>query len=89
MKTQQQYIHSYQFEISAIKAAEKQRKIIRTKCHMFHHNFKNIPCHVTSEASLKRFYIVLFDGGLTLKTLKLANTEFCIQTLHLILLTLK
>ena len=42
-------------------------------------NFKNIPCYVTSEVSL-RFYFALFDG-LTSKTLKLAYISFCIQTL--------
>ena len=58
------YIHFYQFEIFAIKAAEKQR------------NFKNIPCYVISEVSLKRFYFALFDDGLTFKTLKLAFIGF-------------
>ena len=45
-------------------------------CHIFHHNFINIPCYVMSEVSLKRFYFVLFDDGLTLKTLKLAFIGF-------------
>ena len=49
----------------------------------FHHHFKNISCYVMSEVSLKRFYFVLFDDGLTLKTLKLAFIVFLIQTLHL------
>ena len=39
-------------------------------CHIFHHYFKNSPCYVLNEVSLKRF--ALFDDGLTLKTLKLA-----------------
>ena len=49
----------------------------------FHHNFKNIPCYVMSEASLKRFYFALFDDGLPLKTLKLEFIGFLIQTLQL------
>ena len=52
-------------------------------CHIFHHNFKNIPCYVMSEVSLKRFYFALFDDGLTLKTLKMAFIGFWIQTLHM------
>ena len=48
-------------------------------------NFKNIPCYVTSEVSLNKFYFALFDDGLTLKTLKLvAFIGFCIKTLHTI-----
>ena len=62
-KCRNRYIHFYQFEIFAIKAAEKKKKI----GHMFHHNFKNIPCYVTSEVSLQMFYIALFDDRLTLK----------------------
>ena len=50
---------------------------------IFYHNFKNIPCYVTSEVSLKRFYFALSDDGLTFKTLKLAYISFCIQTLHI------
>ena len=45
--------------------------------------FKNIHCYVMSEVSLKRFYFVLFDDGLTLKTLKLAFISFWIQTLRM------
>ena len=33
-------------------------------CDIFHHNFKNIPCYVTSKVLLKRFYFTLFDDGL-------------------------
>ena len=69
------YINFYQFEIFAIKllkSKENNKKI----CHIFHHNFKNIPCYVMSEVSLKRFYFALFDDGLTLKTLKLAFIGF-------------
>ena len=51
-------------------------------CHIFHHNFNNIPCYVMSEVSLKRFYIALFDDGVPLKTLKLAFIVFFIQTLQ-------
>ena len=52
--------------------------------HIFHHNFKNIPCYAMSEVSLKRFYFALFVDGLTLKTLKLAFIGFGIRTLHMI-----
>ena len=65
-----------------IKAAENEennKKIF----HIFHHNFKIIPCYVMSEVSLKRFYFVLFNDGLTLTTLKLAFMGFLIQTLHM------
>ena len=55
--------------------------MIKKICHIFHHNFKNIPCYVMSEVSLKRFYCGLFDDGLTLKTLKLVFIGFLIQTL--------
>ena len=61
------------------KNKENNKKI----CHIFHHIFKNIPCYVMSEVSLKRFYFALFDDGLTLKTLKLVFIGFCIQTLHI------
>ena len=44
-----------------LRAADKQRKYV-----IF------IPCCVTSDVSMKRFYFALFDDGLTLKTLKLA-----------------
>ena len=60
------YIHYYQFEIFAIKAAEKKENNKKIY-HIFHHNFKNIPCYVMSEVSLKRVYFPLFDDGLTLK----------------------
>ena len=49
-------------------------------CDIFHLNFKNIACYVTSEVSLNRFYFALFDDGLTFKTLKVAY-----KTLHLFL----
>ena len=64
--------------LKLLKNKENNKKI----CDIFHHNFKNIPCYVTSEVSLKRFYFALFDDGLTLKTLKLAYIGFCIQTLQ-------
>ena len=67
--------------IKLLKNKENNKKI----CHIFHHNFKNIPCYVMSEVSLKRFYFGLFDVGLTLKTLKLAFIGFLIQTLHMVL----
>ena len=51
-------------------------------CHIFHHNFKNIPCRVMSEVSSKRSYFALFHDGLIVKTLKLPFICFCIQTLQ-------
>ena len=54
--------------LKLLKNKENNKKI----CHIFHHNFKNIPCYVISEVSLKRSYFALFDDGLTLKTLKFA-----------------
>ena len=63
--------------LKLLKNKENNKKI----CHIFHHNFNNIPCYVMSEVTLKRFYFALFDGGLTLKTLKLAFICFLIQTL--------
>ena len=65
--------------LQLLKNKENNKKI----CHIFHHNFKNIPCYVMSEVSLKRCYFALFDDGLTLKTLKLAFIGFLIQTLHM------
>ena len=65
--------------LKLLKNIQNNKKI----CHIFH-NFKNIPCYVMSEASLKTFYFALFDDGLTLKTLKLAFIGFWIQTLHMV-----
>ena len=66
-----------------LKLLKKRKKNAKNICDTFHHSFKNIPCFVTSEVSLKRFYFALFDNGLTLKTLKLAYIGFCIQTLQM------
>ena len=44
---------------------------------------KYIPCYVTNEVSLERYYFALSDDGLTLTILKLAYISFGIQTLHL------
>ena len=89
-KFKNRYIHFHQFEIHvfAIKAAEKQENNKKI-CHIFHHNFKNIPCYVMSEVSLERFYFALFDDGLTLKTLKLVFIGFWIQTLQIFLIDYK
>ena len=65
--------------LKMLKNKENNKKI----CHIFHHNFKNIPCYVMSEVSLKRVYFALFDDGLTLKTLKMFFIGFWIQTLHI------
>ena len=58
-----------------------QLKLLKNKENIwyFYHNFKNIPCYVTSEVSLKRFYFALSDDGLTLKTLEMAYIGFCIS----------
>ena len=60
----------------------KNNKNNKKICHIFHHNFKNIPFYVMSGVSLKIFYFALFDDGLTLKASKLAFIG--IQTLHLL-----
>ena len=57
--------------LKLLKDKENNKKI----CHIFHHNFKNIPCYVMSEISLL-FLFALFDDGLTSKTLKLAFYRF-------------
>ena len=73
------FINLRYLRLKLLKNKENNNKI----CHIFHHNFKNIPCYVMSEVSLKRFYCALFDDGLTLKTLKLAFIVFfLIQSLH-------
>ena len=61
------------------------KKVSNKICHIFHHNFKNIPCYVMSEVSLKRFYFALFDDGLTLNILKVAFIGCLIQTLFVLL----
>ena len=75
------FINLRYLPLKLLKNKENNKKI----CHTFHHNFTNIHCYVMSEVglSLKRFYFVLFDDGLTLKTLKLAFIGFLIQTLHM------
>ena len=64
----------------AIKAFEKQ-KIFDF---FFHHNFKHIPCYVTSEVSLERFYFVLFPDGLQ----KLWNWHISVLALKLFMYSL-
>ena len=44
-KCKDRYIH---FEIFAIKAAENKENNKKI-CHIFHHNFKTIPCYVMIE----------------------------------------
>ena len=77
-------ISIYQFwdicDTKLLKNKENYKKI----CHIFHHNFKNIPCYVMSEVSLKFEYFALFDDELTLTTLKLAFIGFLIQNLHIV-----
>ena len=62
------FINLRYLQLKLLKNKEDHKKI----CDIFHHYFKNIPCYVMSEVSLKRFYFALFDDGLTLKTLKSA-----------------
>ena len=73
------FINLRYLRLKLLKNKENNKKV----CHIFHHNFKNIPCYVMSEVSLKMFYFALFDDGLAWKTLKLAFPCicFCIQTL--------
>ena len=66
------FINLRYLRLKLLKNKENNKKI----CHIFHHNFKNIPCYVMSKVSLKRFYFALFDDGLTLKTLKLVFISF-------------
>ena len=73
------FINLRYLRLKLLKNIEYNKKI----CHIFYHNFKNIPCYVMSEVSLKRFYVLYFMMDL-LKTLKLAFIGFCIQTLHYI-----
>ena len=72
------FINFRYFWLKMLKNKQNNKKL----CHIFHHNFKNIPCYAMSEVSLKRFYFALFDDGLTLKTLKMAFIGFLIQTLQ-------
>ena len=73
------FINLRYLRLKLLKNKENDKKI----CHIFHHNFKNIPCYVMSEVSLKRLYFALYDDGLTLKTLEFAFIGFLIQTLHI------
>ena len=79
------FIHLRYLRLKLLKNKENNKKI----WDIFHHtcNFKNMPCYVTSEVSLKRFYFVLhvYDDGLTLKTSKLVYICFCIQTLQVLI----
>ena len=66
--------------LQVLKSKENNKKC----CHIFPHNFENIPWYVMSEVSLKMFYVALFDhGGPTFKTFKLALIGFLIQTLQM------
>ena len=70
------FINLRYLRFKLLKNKENNKKV----CYIFH-NFKNIPCYVTREVSLKRFYFALFDDGLiyTLKTLKLAYIGFAFK----------
>ena len=54
------FINLRYLRLKLLKNKENNIKI----CNIFHHNFKTIPCYVTSEVSLKRFYFALFGDGL-------------------------
>ena len=45
-------------------------------CFSYLHIFRNIPCYVTSEVSLKRFYFALFDDGRTFKNFEIGVYQF-------------
>ena len=55
-------------------------------CNTVDHNFKNIPLYIMRKVSLERYYLVLYDGALTLKISKMALNSFCDKTLHLMFL---
>ena len=46
-------------QLKLLKLKENNKKV----CHIFHHNFKNIPCYAMSEVSLKMFDFALFYDG--------------------------
>ena len=54
------FINLRYLRLKLLKNKENNIKI----CNIFHHNFKTIPCYVTSEVSLKRFYFALFGDEL-------------------------
>ena len=62
-----------------LKYKENNKKI----CNTFDHNFKNIPLYIMSNVSLERYYVVLYDGALTLKMSKMALNAFCDKTLQM------
>ena len=66
------FINLRYLRLKLLKNKENNKKI----CHIFHHNFKNIPCYVMSGVSLKRFYVALSDDGLTLKTFEIGVDRF-------------
>ena len=70
------------FRFKLLKYKENNKKI----CNTFDHNFKHIPLYIMSKLSLERYYLVLYDGALTLKMSKIALNAFCDKTLHLMLL---
>ena len=55
------YINLRYLRLKLLKKKKKKKK----KRDICHHNFKYIPCYVTSEVSLKIFYFAIFDDGLT------------------------
>ena len=48
------FINLRYWRLKLLKNCENNKKI----CHIFHHNFKNIPCYVISEVSLKGFILL-------------------------------
>ena len=66
------FINLRYLRLKLLKNNENNKKI----CHTFHHNFKNIPCYVMSEVSLKRIYFVLFDDGPYFKNFEIGVYRF-------------
>ena len=64
-----------------LKYTENNKKI----CNSLDHDFKNIPLYIMKKISLERYYIVLYNGALTLKMSKMALNPICDKTLHIIL----
>ena len=48
------FINLRYLRLTLLKNKDNYNKI----CHIYHHNFQNIPCYVMNEVSLKRFILL-------------------------------